>query len=650
MSNETNFAIIKKALDYLSSVCDGAIAQDGVGFNGTDSPFGKSLAAQEHLSYNQYVAAAKMLVKYQKQLANEGIDITSVKLEPEEKKQVSDLDIEALLRSITWSERVTKPNKEGRRWLIKEAPIPKNFWDFWNSDKKDILVAIGISPRKDAETGKWTRIQIWKEIVEEPVKVFPAEKPVEKVNFDESKLFDYQIPHAKKLIASLKKHNGVLDASDTGTGKTYTALAACVDLGFKPLIICPLRPIPGWKKACAHFGIEPLAIVNYELIRTGKIFVDRPKIRGEGHIRENIDSPYLSVTINPNKKTKWDSKYIMKWNLPPNGIVIFDEAHRCKNKGTYNTQMLVNAREQNVRVLMLSATIAENPLRLQAVGFALGFYEKIHYFFSWAQNYGCYKEIVNRQGQMVWKFDGSRAHIQELHDLIFPEFGSRMKISEIPNFPENQVIAECYDMNSDTDKLSKIYKEMKKERDVLIKNKENNKKTDLTKYQTDRQNQELLKIPTLVEMAEDLVESGNSVVIFVNFTQTVEALMEKLGTICSIYGKNGAATDEIHRANFQEDKERIIICNIQAAREGIDLNDIHGIYPRASLISPCDSAQYLKQVLGRIHRINSKSKSVQRIVYCAGTVEEKIAKRLNEKLKNIETLNDGDLDARNYLD
>jgi superfamily II DNA or RNA helicase len=646
-TNDNSRTIIMRALRYLSSVCDGAIAQDGVGFNGTDSAFGKSLAAQDHLSYNQYVSAAKMLLKYQKQLASEGIDISSVKLEAEEKKEIPEIDLEAFLKAIVWTEKKVRSKKDGKLWLIKEAEAPTNFWDVWNA-KKDILKAIGIScPKKDEETGLWGKtIKIFKEIKEDPAKVLPAEKPVEKTHFDESKLYDYQIPHAKLLIGSFKKHLGVLDASDTGTGKTYTGLATCMEYEYKPLIICPLRVIPQWKKACAHFGIKPLAIVNYELIRTGKLFIDRPKKRGKGHIRENVESKFLTVTENVNRKTKWDSKYIMKWNLPSDALVIFDEAHRCKNKGTYNTQMLVNAREQRVRILMLSATIAENPLRLQAVGFALGFYEKIHYFYSWAGNYGCHKEVVNRMGQEVWVFDGNRNHIEKLHHLIFPEFGSRMKISEIPSFPENQVIAECYDMNSDADKIASMQEEL----DKLDNAKKDIDETALTDYQKEKQKQELLKIPTLVEMAEDLVESGNSVVIFVNYTQSVEALQERLNTICSIYGKNGAQTDEIHRVNFQEDKERIIICNIQAAREGIDLNDIHGKYPRVSLISPCDSAQYLKQALGRIHRINSKSKSVQRLVYCAGTIEEKIAKRLNEKLKNIETLNDGDLDARNYLE
>ena len=55
-------------LKRLASVCDGAIAEDGQGFNGLDANFGRTLAAQKSLSPRQAVAARKMLAKYRKQL------------------------------------------------------------------------------------------------------------------------------------------------------------------------------------------------------------------------------------------------------------------------------------------------------------------------------------------------------------------------------------------------------------------------------------------------------------------------------------------------------------------------------------------------------------------------------------------------------
>jgi hypothetical protein len=44
-----------------------------------------------------------------------------------------------------------------------------------------------------------------------------------------------------------------------------------------------------------------------------------------------------------------------------------------------------------------------------------------------------------------------------------------------------------------------------------------------------------------------------------------------------------------------------------------------------------------------------KSKSLQRIIYVANTIEERIADRLKVKLNNINTINNGDVDLRNII-
>lgn len=71
--------VIEKALLGLSGVCDGAHSHDNQGFNGTDSPYGKSLAAQieagRKLSYKQAQGAIKLLPKYKKQLISMGLSV-----------------------------------------------------------------------------------------------------------------------------------------------------------------------------------------------------------------------------------------------------------------------------------------------------------------------------------------------------------------------------------------------------------------------------------------------------------------------------------------------------------------------------------------------------------------------------------------------
>ena len=60
--------LLQKFMKFLSSRCDGALAQDGVGFNGVDKDFGASLARQSSWSMAQQKIAYKMLKKYKRQI------------------------------------------------------------------------------------------------------------------------------------------------------------------------------------------------------------------------------------------------------------------------------------------------------------------------------------------------------------------------------------------------------------------------------------------------------------------------------------------------------------------------------------------------------------------------------------------------------
>jgi superfamily II DNA or RNA helicase len=196
---------------------------------------------------------------------------------------------------------------------------------------------------------------------------------------------------------------------------------------------------------------------------------------------------------------------------------------------------------------------------------------------------------------------------------------------------------------SSADQIQEIYNKMKEEIAKLKETKKKDKECILTEILRARQEIELLKVPTFIELAEDHIEEGMSVVIFVNFEQTIQALSERLKTRCIITGSIKNEEREKNIKEFQEGKQRIILCNSRAGGVGISLHDEYGNYPRISIISPTYSAQDLKQVLGRIHREGSKSKALQKIIFTSGTIEEEIAEKVQNKLDNITLINDGDL-------
>jgi superfamily II DNA or RNA helicase len=154
----------------------------------------------------------------------------------------------------------------------------------------------------------------------------------------------------------------------------------------------------------------------------------------------------------------------------------------------------------------------------------------------------------------------------------------------------------------------------------------------------------------MVEMIEDWFDEGISPVVFVNFTDTVEAIEKQLkknkkfnGLISKIVGGQTDKQRQSDIDGFQNDTKRIMIANLAAGNAGISLHDLNGKFPRGSVISPSYSAINMLQALGRIHRANGKTPCIQKIMFASDTIEEQACRRVQAKLNNLEALNDGDL-------
>ena len=61
-----------------------------------------------------------------------------------------------------------------------------------------------------------------------------------------------------------------LDTSHVGTGKTVVAAHLAKVLKRPVAVLCPKSVIPSWERELKETGIEPLFVLNYEKIRTGK--------------------------------------------------------------------------------------------------------------------------------------------------------------------------------------------------------------------------------------------------------------------------------------------------------------------------------------------------------------------------------------------
>ena len=130
-----------------------------------------------------------------------------------------------------------------------------------------------------------------------------------------------------------------------------------------------------------------------------------------------------------------------------------------------------------------------------------------------------------------------------------------------------------------------------------------------------------------------------SVVIFLNFSDTVQTLCQNLG--CDrVEGGQSAEQRQEAIDKFQRDETHVLVVNIAAGGTGISLHDTNGKRQRVSLICPSFSAKNHLQTLGRIHRNGAKSDAIQKILVAHDSIEEAVMKSINKKLKNLNILHD----------
>lgn len=419
-------------------------------------------------------------------------------------------------------------------------------------------------------------------------------------------LLDYQVEPCRILTKILAEKGSALDASETGTGKTFTAIHVAKNLGLPCAIVCPKSVIPAWERACKLEGLEPIFILNYEKL-----------------VRGTTDVVF-----------KEGNKFI--WNFA--GLIIWDEVQRCKSHYSLNSRLLSAAWDTKfIRCLCLSATAAQNPLEMRSLGQVLGLH-KGHDFWHWIYKYGARK---NRFNGFEWK--GNPAQLEEIHKGIFPARGVRIRIKDLPegSFPENKIMAEAYAI-PEVGKLNEEYAAAEMALAELREKAENDGLSAMTIILRARQKAELLKVPILVELAEDLLAEGKSIVVFISFNKTIELLQKYLKTDCIIKHQD-AEERQKNIDDFQSNKSKIILCNMMAGGTGLSLHDLEGGHPRVVLLSPTYNAVDMRQALGRAHRAGGRSPVLQKLIYAAGTVEEKVCAKVQTKLNNIDIINDLEL-------
>ncbi|KAJ3035716.1 hypothetical protein HDV00_003477 [Rhizophlyctis rosea] len=480
-------------------------------------------------------------------------------------------------------------------------------------------------------------------------------------------LLPYQIKSADHLFNILSRGQRALDASDTGTGKTYVTIYNAKRLGLKPFVVCPKAIAANWFDVADQFGVELKGVAHYELLKGGKYFhnmktkplvcpwVEITKVESWEAVEvdetgESVDPKRPDYGLPPPAKRRKIVSYEFKFDFPTDTLIVFDEAHRCKNHHTANSKLLQSACDTKNKVLIISATIFDKVSYFTVFGMFFQLYDALNEVEFWLRRELLFLERTpsSKVDPEIQNLSKERKQLLCIHRALVPKYASRIQIKDLGKaFPRCQIFANCYYLD-DAYKIARLYDDIRILLDQLRDELE--KSRALGRLVKLRQLIEVLKVPIFIELAQNFLEKGLSVVIFANFSATIEQLLIQLNDHkpAAVWGVDSMGDRQLDIERFQSNKTRLMICNIKAGGEGLSFHDKHGGYRRVALFNPTWSAQDLVQALGRIHRAKGKSPVVQYLIYAKETYEEEICMIVKRKMGNYRTLNDGGLSGRYY--
>ena len=436
-------------------------------------------------------------------------------------------------------------------------------------------------------------------------------------------LLEWQKPLAEQATRELKEGCVFALGACTGAGKTYVCCETIRRVGLPTLVIAPKVSLTQWRQVVDGMGVKDLVI----------------------------------DVINPEQISKPSGcRYYTRdggWqNLPYPCLLVVDEIHRgCSSHDSVTTKAVVKFGAKKVRplnkLIALSATMADSPFKLAVLGYWMGFHRYVEAsWYDWLRAHGCsYVDIGwGRSRKRVFAFTTNRKRAMETMASIRRDMGTRflsVTPDDIPGFPENTVETVLVDLaKKDHDALVKAYEEMPDQFRKLGED-------DMVRTLRLRQQAEFCKAQVLADMAADLVEDeGVSVFIAVNFTETRKRIGKRLSERgvphAEIYGGQSDSERQAGINSFQANVTTVMVGMMQACSVALSLHDVHHARRRVSLISPGYSASELVQALGRIRRVGGTA-AVQKIVFAADSVEERVERTVGRKVACIDTLNDREL-------
>jgi SWI/SNF-related matrix-associated actin-dependent regulator 1 of chromatin subfamily A len=449
-----------------------------------------------------------------------------------------------------------------------------------------------------------------------------------KVNIGEIDYSKYShrppLDHQKIAIEQLLRNKKYILADDMGLGKTTSTIIASLETGAKKiLIICPASLKINWQR-------------EYQLYSNKTSYVCEGKNYSSEHdiLIMNYDIiKNFHDTKNKEKSQIFKDKF---------DLVIIDEAHYIQNVQAQRTKLINDIVKDVDRLWLLTGT----PMTSRPINYfnllSLVDSPVAKNWMAYVVRY-CAGYQFKVGPRKVWNVMGA-SNLEELRDRTTTTVLRRLK-EDVLDLPD-KIITPVY-----LRLKSKLYEEVMGDYyNWYEKNPDESKNLSLqfTKLTQVRQVIADEKVNHTIELAENIIEQGKKVIIFCNFTNSLEKIYEHFGkSAVRLDGSMSKTQRQDSVDRFQEDdKVKVFVGNIKAAGVGITLTAAEAVIMNDLSFLPSDHSQSED----RAYRYGQKNNVLVYYPIFENTIEGIIYDILNNKKKIIGTVMGDTQDETNVVE
>ena len=434
--------------------------------------------------------------------------------------------------------------------------------------------------------------------------------------------YDHRAPmeHQKTAIEKLLANSHFILADDMGLGKTTSTVIAAIESDVKKvLIVCPASLKINWKREIEFYTKDKVLIVEGKKWgSTFKYCIINYDILKNFHTTENNEDNEGYQTI---IKEGFD-------------IAIVDEAHYVSNSTAQRTKLLNDILNKIPKVWLLTGTpMTSRPINfynlLKIVKSPLTLNWKT-YVMRYCKGYQ-----FNVGGRKIWNTSGA-SNLNELRDQTKAVILRRLK-TEVLDLPEKIISPVWLEMKSSfyDDELTeflKITEEQKTKESITV---------TLNRLMRLRQLIAIDKVEHTCELIDNVLEQDRKVIVFTNFTVSLDMLKEKYKKKCVVLdGRMSKDGRQESVDRFQnDDKVKIFIGNIKAAGVGITLTAADVVIMNDLSFVPADHSQ----AEDRAYRYGQKNSVLVYYPVFENTIEMTVYNILQKKKSVIDqVMGDGE--------